>query len=562
MSLVWSNEKIALITKGKKQITIPFGERDTRYFDEITKGPGVIRGHHYFRIYSPEGKALGTSQSANALIHPEATVFGKRQTELSKSYRKSLYTLANLKKFNLFIDSLQVDWKSKGKFAFKIRVKDAVGDIFDLNKVSSLQVSADGKVIPADQRFAPYDIPTGWFTGEFDQKAPESLNITATINIITPEGKKTENITAHFHKDHKYKNFSMAPSLLKNKEPSSEIRMVFLSPHSILSKDPEKGKEQIQNIVEQAKKANINILCPFALGNRAWANFNIENKYFRRIFKKYDPLAIFRKNCTQAGIKLHAIVCVLPEGSGKMQGILKKHPEWAMRSGKNKKGWLDPAIPEVRAYRLKDIAALVEKYKLDGICLDYCRLSFGPSDRGAEIYKKEFGKDPRLFKYGSKDYIKWFKWTGEHLTVFVGQISKRLKQINPNIKISAYVQGRKYTGNALWCEYHQNYTAWIKKGYLNLICPTGYIYDMLRFQAWSKRQIDACRKANPQIPCAVTIGAVSSHGKLQNSDELIYQVNMLRKLGGNGASYFRWQGLKKWLKPLKDSCYSKPAKIP
>jgi uncharacterized lipoprotein YddW (UPF0748 family) len=562
ISLVWSDEKLDLTSKGNKQTIIPFQSRYTRYFDEISKGPGCIRGHHYFRIYSPAGKPLGSSQSANALIHPEASVFGKRQTQLSKSHRKSLYTLADLKNFTLMIDSLQVNWQPNGKFAFKIRVKDGENDIFDLNKVTSLNVLADGKKISVVQRFAPYDIPTGWFVGKFSSKAPETLNIAATVTAVTPQGNKTEKVAAQFSKNSNYQAFALKPWSNKTKEPASEVRMLFLSPQSILPQEPKKGKKQIKDIVNKARKANLNIMCPFAMGNRAWANYDTENQYFRRVFKKYDPIAIFREECTKAGLELHAIVCVLPEGAEKLLGILKKHPDWAMRAGGRKKGWLDPAVPEVKAYRLKDITRLVKKYKLDGISLDYARLSTGPSDRGAEIYKKKFGQDPRNFKYGSPDYIKWYRWTSNHLTDLVGQIHRELKKINPQIKISAYIQGDKYSGKNKWEGDHQDYLTWMSKGYLDIICPTAYIYDMLRFRAWCKRQIDVCRKANPKILCAPTIGVISSHGVLNNSDELLEQVNILRQLGSDGASYFRWAGLKKWLKELEEGCYPRPAQVP
>ncbi|MCF6174271.1 MAG: family 10 glycosylhydrolase [Victivallaceae bacterium] len=562
MSLLWSDEKIDLTTKGKKEIIIPFQSRYNRYFDPLTKGPGTVRGHHYFRIYAPGGKALGSSQSVNALIHPEAAVFGKRQAQLSKSNRNSLYTLANLKNYKLVIDKFQADWQPNGKFAFKIQVKDADGDTFDLNKVTVLRATADGKTLTVSPRFAPYDIPTGWFVGKFADKVPETLNISTIISINSSNGSKKEQVTAQFSKHGKYPKFVLNQTKKVIKNPDTEVRMVFITPHSVLSKDPAKGKKQIQDIVQKAKAANINILAPFAIGNRALDEYNTNNKYHTRIFKQYDPLKLFREECTKAGIELHPSICLLPEGAEKLKGILKEHPEWAMRSVKKRKGWLDPSVPEVKAYRLKEIIDLVKRYKLDGIMLDYARLSLRPSDRGAEIYQQQFGIDPRKYSYGSPEHIKWYKWASSHLDGLVGQIHTELKKINPKIKLSAYIQGDKYAGDAQWENLHQNHLKWVKKGYIDILCPTGYIYDMLHFRAWSKRQIDTCREANPSVPCAVTIGVMSSHGALNSPEELVEQVNILRQLGGDGASFFRWKYLAKWLKPLKKDCYSQPAEIP
>jgi uncharacterized lipoprotein YddW (UPF0748 family) len=194
--------------------------------------------------------------------------------------------------------------------------------------------------------------------------------------------------------------------------------------------------------------------------------------------------------------------------------------------------------------------------------LDYCRIAQYPSDRGAEIYQKQFGIDPRPFKYGSPEYIKWYKWASKELDKFVGEIHTELKKINPNIKISAYIQGDKYSGESYWEGSAQRHLNWVKEGNIEIICPTGYIYDMLRFKAWSKRQINLCHKANSNVPCAVTIGVLSSHGALANSDEMIEQIKILDELGGEGASFFRWEFLEKWLKPLKEKSYSVPASVP
>lgn len=107
-----------------------------------------------------------------------------------------------------------------------------------------------------------------------------------------------------------------------------------------------------------------------------------------------------------------------------------------------------------------------------------------------------------------------------------------------------------------------DFLAWLREGSLDWVFPTGYVYDMLRFKIWCKRQIDASNKANPQILCAPTIGVISSHGALQNSDELIEQIKILRDLGASGISFFRWEKLRDWLTPLRKSCFQNPVAVP
>jgi hypothetical protein len=402
MSLFWSGEKISLAKIGQQQVTIPFQQRYQRYFSPISKGENVIRGHHYFRVYDLNGQAIGSSASANSLAHPEAAVFGKKQVQVSKSNRESLYTLANLSSYKLAIADFQADWKPNGKFAFKVTVTDADNDLFSLNKVTNLTVLANGQAIVVTPLFAPYDIPTGWFIGKLPNIAVKNITITATITANTPQGKKINKISKVFAQNGQFPKFTAKVPNRVSPTPKNEIRMVFITPHSILSQDPAAGKAEIIKLVAQAKATNINILTPFILGNRCNAECATNNKYRKTLFKKYDPMLIFREACSKAKISFQPAVCLLPEGVETLGGILHKHPEWAMRKTMQKKGgWLDPAVPAARAYRIQEIVDIAKRYKVDGIMLDYARLAIYPSDRGAEIYLEKFGVDPRKYKYGT-----------------------------------------------------------------------------------------------------------------------------------------------------------------
>ena len=557
-TLAWSQEKIEMNSGRPVNFAIPFTRRFDSYFDPFSKGPYMIRGHHYFSVYA-DGKLAGTAKenAFNSQISPEASFFGNARTAQTKAFRGTLFTLADLSgQFSVNVEDFRSSGVPGGWFGFKLTLTDASGAKFPVNRVSNMSVSGDGKTLDCSMLFDPWDVPQGYFTGRYGDQMPGQVEIKISLSAATPVGSKILELK---------KKFPVAacgdePKVpLPLPAPDKELRLIFLNP-SIFSVDPAIGPQQIKEMVDKAKRDNFNMIVCFIIGNRAWMSAPLSNPYFRLTHDKYDFFAELRKNCREAGIKLGGTVCTLPEGAEKPGGILVKHPEFGMRNSTGQiMGWLDPAVPEVRAYRVKNIVEAARKYELDDISLDYCRLSSGSSDRGAEIYREQFGKDPRTFKYGTPDYIHWFNWDSRNLTLLVREIREALKKESPKTGLSAYVQGFKYSGNDAWCDNHQPFIDWLKAGYLDIIYPTGYIYDMLQYKSWSKRQIDACKKANPRIPCLITIGVGSSHGRLETFEELLYQINAITELGGSGAAFFHWSSLDKWADELGKTRYSHPA---
>ena len=93
---------------------------------------------------------------------------------------------------------------------------------------------------------------------------------------------------------------------------------------------------------------------------------------------------------------------------------------------------------------------------------------------------------------------------------------------------------------------------------MDMIAPTGYVYDMLLYRCWVKRQIEYCRANNPKVPVWITIGARSSHGAIEDLKELVDQIDYANRLGADGAEFFQWGGLEPFLDGLSKTRYAKP----
>ena len=557
--MVFSKEVIPLAGGFKQtEFAIPF----TGHFDDwqssFSKGSYAIRGHHYFQVRDGDKfVTMANAKKVDAQISPEAGFFGNSRAGNKQPLQAGLFTLANLKKIQLEISDFRSSGKANGEFSFQLILTDGDNDKFIVNRANKVTVTADGKTLACAPQFDRYMVPTGYFVGKFGSKLPEKLNIKLDLRAATRKGVKVVSVEKSFPAV-KTKLAVFQPDKSGFEIKKNEARAVCFHPQ-YLPKDEAAGKAMIRDIVSKMKKANLNEIFSFAIVNRANTHVKIGNKYMTDLHK-WDAFAALREETRKANIKFGALVCLLPEGAEKPKGFLAEHPEYAMRNIRGERiGWMDPAVPEVRAYRVKDILAILKKYDVDALDLDYTRMSAYPSDRGAELYMKEFGKDPRKFEHSSADYKHWYAWNSKHLTQFLREIRAAMKKEFPQVPLSAYVQGYRHGETALWRELHQPFADWLKEGLLDRINPTGYVYDMLMYRCWVKRQVDYCRKHNANIPVVITIGVKSSHGAVLDLKELVDQIDEANKLGCEGSYFFQWFGLEPFLDGLSKTRYAEAA---
>ena len=554
---MWSNESIPL-EGGLKKVSfpIPFTTNHPEYQSNLAKGAYAFRGHRYFQVLEGDKMVgLASQKVVDPQISPEAGFFGEGRSGNPQPLQAGLFTLADLTSFKVEIAEFRSSGKAKGDFAFRLELTDAAGDRFPVHRAQSVTFMG-GEVLSCTTQFDRYSIPTGWFVGKYGDTLPERLAIRVALRASTREGIRPVVVEGAFSTK------ATAEAVPQpDQEPfcikPGEARGVCLPPQQIPVEEA-KGVAAVKKIVAQMQKAHLKELMPFAIGNRCNGYADVGNAYMTPSHD-WDLFRVLRDETRKANIRLTGLICLLPEGAEKPKGFLAEHPEYAMlNASRHPSGWMDPAVPEVRAYRVRDIVAVAKKYELDGIQLDYARLNSLPSERGAALYQAEFGKDPREFEVGSVEYRRWYAWESEKLTQFVREIRAALKAECPDVTLSAYVQGSRYNGDRLWNEGHQPFGKWLQEGLVDMIAPTGYVYDMLLYRCWVKRQIDYCRAHNPKVPICITIGAKSSHGAIEDLKELVDQIDAANRLGADGAEFFQWYGLEPFLDGLAKTRYAAP----
>ncbi len=262
----------------------------------------------------------------------------------------------------------------------------------------------------------------------------------------------------------------------------------------------------------------------------------------------WDTLGIFAGKARARGLKVMPSVCVLAAGHDAPAGILKEHPDWALRDGKGSPlGWISPANAEARAWITALVLSLVKHIEPDGIMLDYMRF---PSQGGvvldpaamavfdAAAPEKEDGAARKARLQRTKEAA---------LTSLMTDLGKALRAHDPKLRIGLYTWGANVTsGHAI----AQCWPDWLRAGYLDLLNVSGYCYrdnyGEAYLEVFEKRLRDAAelaRRESDTVELTFALGVKTSHGALPSAAEMGTYLDIARRAGYPGVAAFAWRSL-------------------
>ncbi len=196
---------------------------------------------------------------------------------------------------------------------------------------------------------------------------------------------------------------------------------------------------------------------------------------FRRA-NNYNYPAVVLKEGHKLGLKVYFGMEMFQEGEKKdHRGIVyTTHPNWQCqeyttkgivpmsRTSEGGAVFVNPALPQVRAYEISLWQELLRMYKPDGIVLDGARYpaskitdvtDFSSASRKAfeifigkkisrwpqDVFTLVTSKDGKVTQVPGPLFKKWIEWHAEVIHNFIGQVRDSVKQINPKIVYSDYV---------------------------------------------------------------------------------------------------------------------------
>jgi uncharacterized lipoprotein YddW (UPF0748 family) len=233
------------------------------------------------------------------------------------------------------------------------------------------------------------------------------------------------------------------------------------------------------------------------------------------------------------------------ENNGYGEHILRLRPQWAALgqdgSVVNKNGfkWMNALDPTVQNFMMSLLKEVVVKYPdLDGIQGDD-RLPALPSECG---YNPEVLLQYKLENNGAvptnpKTDAAWVDWRAGKLNLFAKRIYTELKAIRPTLKIGMSPSIYPFSKT----EYLQDWPNWVENGWVDMISPQLYRYDLTAYT-------NELNKLFVQIPSAkhnlIVPGVLLKVGTYKPTETFLQQmIDANRAKNVNGEIFFFYEGL-------------------
>jgi uncharacterized lipoprotein YddW (UPF0748 family) len=311
------------------------------------------------------------------------------------------------------------------------------------------------------------------------------------------------------------------------------------------------SKENIKQTVANCKIAGINNLFVVVYNNArttypSQVMQNLLGVSILETFSGRDPLKEIIDEGHAAGLKVHAwFEYGFASSYGQNGGaIIKAKPNWAAKDingalvSKNNFEWLNAFDPEVQMFLMNLMKEVTTNYDVDGIQGDD-RLPALPSTGGYDDYTIS------LYKAGhgganpptTSTDVNWVKWRAGLLNNYMKKINKELKAIKPKLIVSMAPSIYPFSLN----EYLQDWPTWVDSGWVDLILPQVYRYDINAYTATLSQQ-KVYLKNNTSI-CYP--GVLLKSGTYSPDDLFLTQMlQQNRSQGFKGESFFFYEGLK------------------
>lgn len=270
------------------------------------------------------------------------------------------------------------------------------------------------------------------------------------------------------------------------------------------------SKQELDDSLKWAKDANMNAIIVQAR--------RVGDAYYRSAYEPratnvkgpgFDPIGYAFEQGHEKGLEVHAWFNVYRVWSklgapSDPRHVVNAHPEWLNKdydgNSKSDDGqFIDPGIPEARAYTVKLVGDLLTKYDVDGLMLDFVRYpgkKWGYSDLAVARFNKE---NNRTGKPDPDDPI-WCQWRRNQVTAMARDIYAEVTRVRPRVKVSAstVVWGpcqTDWTKTDAYGNIFQDWRLWMEKGYLDANMPMNYKNPAdAKQNQWYLDWLDGCKR--------------------------------------------------------------------
>lgn len=343
---------------------------------------------------------------------------------------------------------------------------------------------------------------------------------------------------------------------------SVEVRAVWVDRGTIVGM---KDAIELRNYIKNLIRTGFNVIF-FETINAGYPIYPSKLLPQNPQIKDWDPLRVAIDTAHASGAELHAWVWTFAVGNTKHNLILGQEVEypgpiigekgrsWALAAEDGKlrvemqpETWLSPANKEACSFLKEVFIEIVKNYDIDGLQFDYIRFPFQKthSQVGFDLVTKNAfhqasGKFPTISGPNNKS---WREWKALLISDFVKETSKMLKEIKPNLKLSAAVFALDRTLRMQLIQ--QDWETWLINHWIDAVYP--FYYSFTKDEIITKLE----REKNSINDKAIIIPGFNL--RVLSLGELAERITIARNSGVLGFSLFAAEHLDKQKRELLQS---------
>ncbi|MDA1044461.1 MAG: family 10 glycosylhydrolase [Verrucomicrobia bacterium] len=240
------------------------------------------------------------------------------------------------------------------------------------------------------------------------------------------------------------------------------------------------------------------------------------------------------------GLKVHAWkVCWRMDGAPEsLLKSLRAEGRLQVNSSGDVLPWLCPSDDRNLMYEKDIVRELLRNYEIDGIHLDYIRypdskacFCKGCRQRFESVSGRRIPHWPKDATPGGAQGDAYSAWRVKQITRLVRDVHAIIHTMRPQAQLSAAVYGRYPLCIA---SVAQDWGDWLKRGYLDFVCPMNYANDIERFASYTAPQLALPAQHSFVYP---GIGVTATESRL-DAVGTIEQIKRARDLGARGFTLY------------------------
>lgn len=319
---------------------------------------------------------------------------------------------------------------------------------------------------------------------------------------------------------------------------------------------PDEQRAAICQALERMQKCGFNAIFPYFTGSSGQAFF-ASTMHADKVYGDRDPLGELVREARLRKLQVHPVLCVTVCGQEKPAGVLLEHADWALRHPDGSPlGYISPAHPEARQWLAGVAREIVERYRPDGILLDYIRYHNRPLllDPAAEA-RFRLTVPAGATAEDEKQLLQRFK--EDELTELVRLYRETIRAASEGTRLGIYTWGPHVAANH---QIAQCWPRWVKEGYLDFVNVSGYYHRdkygekyLALFEEKMRGAVRLNQETGSPVPLSFALGVATSHGKIHSAADAQVYLQRAAEVGIGGVGFFSWDSLLPFLDELDQS---------